>query len=112
MKRDLEYDCNRYRGKPLLAILDQFVLSVALPPTPEQITVLNQAVEKIWGESGEWETMIIKHMGFGNDILMSLKGMWESNQNIAKTNGVSLTPWQFAKMVTDTNFAKHIDQIK
>jgi len=111
VKRDPNYSPERYAGRPFLAIMDQFVLSVALETPAETALTLNHFSSVIWEDKGDWRDLVIKHMEFSPTILTSLRQMWESNVQITRDSKVSISPWDFAKGVSGANFVPMMEKL-
>jgi hypothetical protein len=101
----------RYKGKPLLGLLEFYVLWAIgeLPAKKaaflENITPNLQATFK---RGGNWQSIIAAEMEFPSDLPEMLRKLWERNCEIARQNRVILTTQQFAEMVVDENFG-HIE---
>ena len=102
---------DRYRGRPLLIVLENYVLAAigVLPADAEQR--LTQLVKSVFGGDDDWKRTVRQQLELDGDIDGSFRELWDRNRAIAKQNGIELHPVQFAKMVVDTNFAELIDPI-
>lgn len=100
----------RYQGRPLLMLLDSFVLSCIgqLPGDKEQ--KLHAVVQKIWPGPGDWKQRLRETLHLEPAIEQHIADLWARNTEIAKGSGETLLPLQFAIMVVDDNFASLIDQ--
>jgi hypothetical protein len=96
----------RYRGKPLLLLLEKYVLW-AIGELPERdaakLEELTPNLQATFKRGGNWQSMIANEMGFGPNIQDSLIKMWKKNLEIARQNRVILTAQKFAEMVCDEN---------
>ena len=95
----------RYDGKPLLRLLELYVLRaiVELPQT-EQRTLERMApkLQAIYGGNGEWqEAVAAVHMPA--DMPAAIRDMWAKSLEIARANGVTAAPQKFAEMFVDEN---------
>ena len=97
----------RYEGKPMLRLLECYVLKAigCLPPETEtQLEKLAPNLEKTFGTRGSWYEMIAKRMEFSTDLPEYLRGLW--SQNLAATSEQTrLSPEHFAQYVVDSNFS-------
>src|SRR5262245_41588093 len=100
---------DRYRGRPLLIVLENYVLAAigVLPKNADQR--LSQLVKSVFGGDDDWKKTVRKHLELSDAIDGSFRELWDRNQAIARQNGTELNPVQFAKMVVDTNFAELIE---
>ena len=98
----------RYAGKPLLRLLELYVLDVIgaiSAEDAERMLAMTPKLREIYGHSGEWPEIIAKSVGLPQEVSSNIRGMWERNQAIARANDVELSAQQFAEMFVDHNFA-------
>ena len=100
-----EAEPERYRGRPLLIILENYILAALGELSPEQHEGLRAIVQHVFGGGDDWMATVRQRLELGPSIDDSLRAMWTKNVEIARRDGVQIVPVQFAKMVTDTNFA-------
>jgi hypothetical protein len=103
-----EAEPERYRGRPLLILLENYVLAAIGELPAERQTSVGQIVQKAFGGGADWMQTIRQRLHLGETLDESLRRMWAENQAIAAQNSVTLHPIQFAKMVADQNFAELI----
>jgi len=98
----------RYAGKPLLRLLDAYVLWAIGALPSEQETLLEQMTPKLrqtWNRTEDrWHDVLASRMQFPATMAATIREMWEKNQAIAATSGVTLTPTDFAYVFVDQNF--------
>jgi hypothetical protein len=97
----------RYDGKPLLRLLDVYVLWAIGKLPPDQEDGLNRMAPKLqarFGGGGQWHEAVERAVRMDADTPQQLRVMWARNQEIARANGLTLTPEEFAMMVVDDNF--------
>ena len=99
----------RYAGRPLLILLENYVLSCIgqLPANKESGVVI--AVQRVWGGGPDWKATMRSTLQLGESIDDSLRKMWATNQQRAKQSNVALSPEEFARMVVDENFSRLIE---
>jgi hypothetical protein len=98
----------RYDGKPLLRMLELYVLNVIGEISTEdadRMVAMTPKLREIYGHSGEWPEIIAASVGLPLEASSDIRGMWERNQEIARANDVELPPQRFAEMFVDDNFA-------
>jgi hypothetical protein len=95
----------RYAGRPLLLILENYILDVLGELGPEKRQSMGDVVRRVFGGGQDWKATIRRQLQLDHSIDADLAAMWKKNKEIAATNGVELLPVQFAKMIVDTNFA-------
>jgi hypothetical protein len=98
----------RYEGKPLLRLLECYVLW-AIDQLPEkdakslsQITPYLQSTYRI---EGDWPHVIAAAVHLPPHMPTLIRDMWAKNTDIAQKSGVVLTPQRFAEMFVDENLA-------
>jgi hypothetical protein len=97
---------DRYVGKPLLRLVDSFVLKCIgeLDASSEaKLREMEPKLRQVYNCSGTWEEIIISQLHFGPDIQTAIRDMWLKNQAIAKQHQVTLTPMQFVEMFVERN---------
>jgi hypothetical protein len=97
----------RYDGKPLLKILECYVLK-AIGKLPEledgKLNMITPNLAQIYSHNGTWVEIITTIMKFPPNMPTLINEMWEKNQAVAKRENLVLTPQQFAEMFVDQNF--------
>lgn len=98
----------RYAGKPLLRLLECYVLW-AIEELPEKeassLVTMTPKLRGLYKSDGQWQDIIAGIFEMSAEMPEQLKGLWRRNEQIARRNGVVLSPQQFAEMVVDENFA-------
>ena len=102
-------ESERFRGRPLLIVLENYVLAAigVLPKDAEQR--LTQLVKSVFGGDDDWKKTVRQQLELAEGIDDSFRELWNRNQSIAQQDGIELHPVQFAKAVVDTNFAHLIE---
>ncbi len=102
---------DRYSGRPLLILLENYVLSAigSLAPDKEQLAV--SVTQRVFGGDGNWRSTLRSTLHLGDTLEESLRQMWAANQQRARQAGVTLAPEEFARMIADQNFAHLIEPI-
>ena len=97
---------DRYAGKPFLKLVDAFVLDCIGELDVSQAALLIQATpmfQKTYSRPGTWQEIVMSELQFESNIVAAIQGMWARNQDIAKQNGVTLTPMEFVEMFVENN---------
>lgn len=103
-----EADPERYRGRPLLVVLENYVLAAIGELPAERYSGVGQIVQRVFGGGDDWMQTVRGELRLEPSLDESLRQMWAQNQAIARQNATTLHPVQFAKMVADQNFAELI----
>lgn len=104
-----EAEPDRYVGKPLLILLENYVLACIGELQPERHIQIGALVQKVFGGGEDWQLTLREQLQLGDSLDESLRNLWRRNQDIARQNNVTLHSVQFAKMIADTNFAHLIE---
>jgi hypothetical protein len=96
---------DRYAGKPLLILLENYVLDCIGALSADKQASVQNAVQRVYGGGADWKATLRTTLQLGDSLDDSLRQMWTSNQQIAQKTGQTLSPEQFAVMVVDQNFA-------
>ena len=97
----------RYDGKPLLRLLELYILKALdeLPPIEQEtLTRLAPKLQAIYGGNGQWHEAIEAAVHMPADMPQQIRDMWAKNLEIAKANNVpALSAQKFAEMFVDEN---------
>ncbi len=100
----------RYSGRPLIALLEMFVMESIGELDPKKRALAQVLVHRTWGE-GDWLEVIRRELHLNDSIGEQLKKMWRNNKAIARQQNTTLTPEEYAKMVVDSNWSKLVTPI-
>ena len=100
-----EAEPDRYRGRPLLIILEHYVLDCVGALAPEQQQSVAQVVRQVFGGGEDWKATVRATLKLKDSLDAEIRTMWDRNQQAAAQQNVTLHPVQFAKIVVDQNFA-------
>ena len=95
----------RYAGRPLLIVLENYVLDSIGELAPDKQALARSVVQRVWGGGEDWKATVRGQLQLESSMDEALRGMWSRNQELAKQHNHQLHPTQFAKMVVDQNFA-------
>ena len=101
----------RYVGKPLLRLLECYVLwSIEQLGEQEQRTLqaMTPKLQTIYSVTGEWQKIIEQVMHLEPELPQSIRQLWARNTKIAQQAGTTLSPQHFAEMFVDKNLTPHI----
>jgi hypothetical protein len=97
----------RYEGKPLKRLVEFYVLWTIGKLDPSDAAVLEEMAPKLsglYGFDGKWHEVIAATLRFPPTMPDETVKLWQRNLEIARANGTSLAPRQFAEMFVDSNF--------
>lgn len=99
-------DPERYTGKPLLRLLELYVIWAVGKLSDEDASRLQGMAPKLtemYGGDGTWQSALATTMQMPENLPELIREMWAKNQTIASVNKVDLQPQQFAEMFVDSN---------
>ncbi len=109
MIQSADAEPERYKGRPLLIILENYILDCIGALEPERQQQVRAIVQHTFGGGTDWKQTVRGVLHLGESLDEQLRRMWQQNQEIARANETMLHPMQFAKMVADENFAHLFD---
>jgi hypothetical protein len=102
----------RYKGRPLLLILDNYILDCIGELPPDKQKGVGSLVQQVWGGDADWKKTVRAILNLTKAMDENVRELWKTNQQIAKENNATLHPVQFAKMLVDENFLHLIEQLE
>jgi hypothetical protein len=97
----------RYDGKPLLRLLELYILNALDElPVPEQDSLnrLAPKLQAVYGGNGSWHGALEAAVQMPADMAQLIRDMWAKNLEIARTNNVpALSAQKFAELFVDEN---------
>jgi hypothetical protein len=100
----------RYEGRPLILILDNYVLDCIGELASNKQALITTLVQKAFGGGPDWKKTVREVLQLSESIEENIRSLWTQNREIAVQNKAELHPVQFAKMIVDDNFAEFIDK--
>jgi hypothetical protein len=97
---------SRYQGKPLLRLLECYVLWVIDQLSEADTNTLREMTPKlqaVYRTQGNWQQVIASAVNFPSNMPNLIRDAWAANTEIARKSGVTLAPQQFAEMFVDQN---------
>lgn len=100
----------RYQGRPLVVVLENYILDAIGKLPPESSQKLSLLMRDALGGSSDWKQTIRELLHLDEALDGELRELWSKNAELAKSAGIELHPVQFAKMVVDENFAALLER--
>lgn len=97
----------RYVGKPLLRLLELYVLWAIGELSDKDAASLEAMTPKlraVYNSTADWPEIVAGTVKMGPDMPEHLQRMWKNNLAIAQENRETLSPQRFAEMIVDDNF--------
>jgi hypothetical protein len=98
---------DRYFGKPLLKLLECYVLDAIGHLSPDRdatLTTLQPKLAQALGAEGDWRQIIAATMEFPETLPAKISEIWKAGEAKAYDLGLSVDPEEFARQFVDTNF--------
>jgi len=98
---------SRYDGKPLLRLVECYILSaIGHLPAPDEARLATMAPKlgALYGVHGTWPEIIAQVMKFPPQAEEEFRKLWRHNSALAAQQNQQLLPEDFAQMVVDQNF--------
>jgi|SRR5919108_2176103 hypothetical protein len=96
----------RYQGKPLLRLLECYVLwAIGQLPETDANTLqeMTPKLQAVYRTQGDWQQVIASAVNLPPNMPDLIRDVWAKNTEIARKSGVTLTPQQFAEVFVDQN---------
>ena len=103
---------DRYAGRPLLMILENYVLDCIGELSPEKQKNMVSVVQSVFGGGEDWKQTMRETLHLDIAIDEQIRHSWQTDRGvdvaIQQVFG-EVPPEQFAQMFVDANFAQLID---
>lgn len=99
---------SRYDGKPLLRLLECYVLAAIGRLDDKQSETLRRMEPKlasVYNRDGTWIEIIQSQMEFPESLPLNIREIWERNLEKARLNNLPISPEEFALAFVDQNFS-------
>jgi hypothetical protein len=100
----------RYEGRPLLIVLENYVLDCIGALEVSSQNAMCSAVQRVFKGDDDWHETLRRQLHLPHDLDDQLRQIWQRNSAVAVERGETLLPVQFAKMVADEHFVPLIDR--
>src|SRR4051794_7669239 len=95
---------SRYEGRPLLRLLELYVLAAIgqlSQADEERLVAMTPKLREVYKTEGNWQEVIAHAMHLRPNISERIREVWTKNMEIARQNNATLVPQQFAEMFVD-----------
>lgn len=100
---------NRYAAKPLLILLENYILDCIGCLPKDKVPTLTSMIQRVYGGGDDWKATLRATLQLDDSLDENLREMWRRNQAVARQADQALLPKDFARMVVDQNFSSLID---
>ncbi len=97
---------SRYTDRPLLRLIECYVLWAIERLSEAEANSLKEMtpkLESIYRVKGNWQQIVAAVMHMPPNMPALIEDLWIKNTEIARRNGVTLSPQQFTEMFVDQN---------
>jgi len=93
----------RYRGKPLLVLLENYVLDVIGELPPNHRENLLEVTRRLWGgeTDSDWKAAMRRELGFGESVDNDIHHNWQRFRAAADERGEPADSHEFARAFVD-----------
>lgn len=98
---------DRYQNKPLLRLLDCYLMDLIGELAPDQARTLGDLepmLHRAWKSTGTWREMVEEQMGFQPTVREKVKGFWRGYIAAAEAQGLPAQPFEFVLSFVNQNF--------
>jgi hypothetical protein len=98
---------DRYEGRPLLRLLDCYILDTIgeLPQAQkETLQRIEPQLQKAFGGAGDWRSIVEEQMGLLPSVALGMEALWAGFQQDEERLGNQARPSDFVRAFVDQNF--------
>lgn len=100
---------DRYRGRPLVLVLENYVLAAIGELPPDKHVAMGRVVRRVFGGGGDWMATVRQKLQITRGLEGNIRTLWSQNRKLAEAKGAELLPDEFARLVVEENFAPYIE---
>jgi len=107
MSTDPQGTPDRYKDRPLLRLLDCYILDVIgeLPKQQKEVLEkLEPRLHEVFGSTGSWREIVEVQMGFVPSVPLGIETVWASFQENEQRLGRKPSPAEFVREFVAQNF--------
>lgn len=91
----------RYQSKPILLIIENYVMVVIGELPPEEATAVQAVVQKLWGGGPDWMQTLRRELAWEASFDEAISQNWAGFQATARDQGADASPLEFARLFAD-----------
>ena len=91
---------DRYEGRPLLRLLDCYILDAIEQLPASQVATLEKlepTFQKAFGSTGGWREIVEEQVGFLPSVKLQIELLWASYQEAQQRLGAKVVPAEFVR---------------
>jgi hypothetical protein len=93
---------DRYEGKPILIIIENYVLVVIGELSPEDTADVAGIVRKVWKGGADWMSTVRRELALDASFDDAIVKNWQAYRKAAKRQKKEASAIEFAKLFADT----------
>jgi hypothetical protein len=103
----------RYEGRPLLILLENYVLACIGALTAEHTVRVADLTRRAFGapSGADWMEVLRTQLDLAPTICDSIRERWQVAVTTLQAEGEPIDPVAFARGLVDANFAQYIDRL-
>ena len=98
---------DRYQDRPLLRLLDCYILDTIgeLPQAQrETLQKIEPKLQEAFGSAGDWRAIVEEQMGLLPSVALGMEALWAGYQQDEERLGKKARPADFVREFVDQNF--------
>jgi hypothetical protein len=105
-------DDERYEGRPLVRVLDLYVLSLIGELPVDSSAVVAELIRRTFPSSPDdtWQAALERELHLGPNLKRKIQTMWAGYQSFERNHGRGAESARFVRSVVDENFLPLIDR--
>ena len=99
-------DADRYRDRPLLIVLESYVLECIGELAPAKQQAARALVQGVFGGGDDWRATMRQQLQLSAAFDEQIGSEWLRRRTRARESGQDLPPMRFARWIVDRHFAE------
>jgi hypothetical protein len=100
---------DRYLNRPLLVMVENYILDCIGELQPQEQEAIARLVQHALEPQADWRQTLRDYLHFDAAMDEELRELWKNNREIAREHESDLSAIHFARMVVDDNFPELLD---
>ena len=100
-----EAESDRYEKQPMLLVIENYLLDCIGELEEDKLPGMSELVVHLFGGTEDWRATVRHVLDVEDGFDEEVRELWAHNQKVAKDNGKTIHPVQFAKLCADENFS-------
>jgi hypothetical protein len=92
---------DRYRGRPLLAVVESYALDVIGELAPEKQAAMREVTQRVWSGGDDWKATVRRVLAWDASMDREIELNWASFKRAANAQQMPASPEAFARAFGD-----------